>query len=242
MKTPVYFISDIHLKLHASPKEKKRRGSLYRLLDQIRKTGGSCFFVGDLFDFYFEYPHLIPKAYMDFYQKAVEMKNDGIELHLLLGNHDYWDFGFFNRTFSKKSFKNQFKFKKHDQNCLIIHGDGILKEDYGYRLFRRIIRSKLCIFLYNLLSPRIGYLIAKKISKADKPKEYYKDNELIKKKLLSYAKEKWKEVDVLLIGHYHQDGIIEEGNKKLIFLGDWLNKYLVTKYENGVWEQIKWNK
>ena len=94
----------------------------------------------------------------------------------------------------KKSFKNQFKFKKHDQNCLIIHGDGILKEDYGYRLFRRIIRSKLCIFLYNLLPPRIGYLIAKKISKADKPKEYYKDNELINKKLLSYAKEKWKEV------------------------------------------------
>jgi len=85
MKTPVYFISDIHLKLRASPEEKKRRGSLYRLLDQIRKTGGSCFFVGDLFDFYFEYPHLIPKAYMDFYQKALEMKNDGIELHLLLG-------------------------------------------------------------------------------------------------------------------------------------------------------------
>ena len=36
--------------------------------------------------------------------------------------------------------------------------------------------------LYKILSPRIGYYIAKKISRADKPKEYYKDNKLIKEK------------------------------------------------------------
>ena len=39
-------------------------------LDKIIETGGSCFFVGDLFDFYFEYPHMIPKSYSDFYEKA----------------------------------------------------------------------------------------------------------------------------------------------------------------------------
>ena len=76
MKTPLYFISDIHLKLQTTPDEMDRREKLYRLLDHIRNTGGSCFFVGDLFDFYFEYPDLIPKSYADFYQKVLDMKKD----------------------------------------------------------------------------------------------------------------------------------------------------------------------
>ena len=64
MKTPVYFISDIHLKLNIDIKEEERRQKLFRLLDHITESGGTCFFVGDLFDFYFEYPDLIPKAFL----------------------------------------------------------------------------------------------------------------------------------------------------------------------------------
>jgi len=41
MKTPLYFISDIHLKLQTTPDEMDRREKLYRLLDHIRNTGGS---------------------------------------------------------------------------------------------------------------------------------------------------------------------------------------------------------
>ena len=124
----------------------------------------------------------------------------------------------------------------------MIHGDGVLPEDSGYRLFRRIIRSKLCITLFKILSPSMGYYIASKISNADKPTTYYKDNESLKVKLTDYARTRWGDIDVLLMGHYHQSGIIEENNKKLIFLGDWLTKYLVTVYDNGQWNQIQWDK
>ena len=48
-------------------------------------------------------------------------------------------------------------------------------------------------------------------------------------------------MDVVLLGHYHQSGIIVVEDKKLIFLGDWLIKYLVTIYDDGVWTQINWN-
>ena len=46
MNTPVYFISDIHLKLSVDDSEKKRRAKLYRLFDKIIETGGSCFSLG----------------------------------------------------------------------------------------------------------------------------------------------------------------------------------------------------
>ena len=70
MKTPVYFISDVHLMLEDTAKEQLKRESLYRFLNLVRTTRGTLFFVGDLFDFYFEYPDMIPKAYFDFYNKA----------------------------------------------------------------------------------------------------------------------------------------------------------------------------
>ena len=90
MKLPVYFISDVHLKLSVDQAEEARRKKLYRLLDKICETGGTCFFVGDLFDFYFEYPDVIPKAYADFYEKASNMKRRGVQLHFQTGNHDHW--------------------------------------------------------------------------------------------------------------------------------------------------------
>ena len=88
MKTPVYFISDVHLMLDITSLEQKRRKNLYRLMDKVKSTGGSLFFLGDLFDFYFEYPDVIPKAFTDFYTKALDLKNHGVELHFSLGNHD----------------------------------------------------------------------------------------------------------------------------------------------------------
>ena len=60
--------------------------------------------------------------------------------------------------------------------------------------------------------------------------------------MVEYANKKYGDIDVLLIGHYHQSGIIENNNKKIIFLGDWIKKYLVTIYDNGKWNQISWDK
>ena len=241
MKTPIFFVSDNHFQKRNDDSERGRRKKFYSLLNHIKDNQGTLIIGGDFFDFWFEYKGYVPFEYLDIFEKLKELKSSGVEIYYILGNHDYWDFGFFNRTFATESFKNQFCFKHDNKKIVIMHGDGVLKEDRGYRLFRRIIRSKLCIFLYNLLSPRIGYYIANKISHADKPKEYYKHNEIIKKKLTKYAEKKWNEVDVLLLGHYHQSGIITKNNKKLIFLGDWLNQFLVTKYDNGSWEQINWD-
>ena len=242
MKTPLFIVSDNHFQRIKTPDEESRKKRFYSLLNHIKSTGGTLIIGGDFFDFWFEYKGYAPSEFIEIFERLKDLKNNGVEIYYILGNHDYWDFGFFNKMFATKTFKNQCHIDIDNQKILIIHGDGIFKDDYNYRIFRKIIRSKLCIFLFNLLSPRIGYLIASKISNADKPSEYYKDNELIKKKLTNYAEKRWEDIDVLLIGHYHQSGIIEKNNKKLIFLGDWLNKFLVTTYHNNTWKQVIWDK
>jgi len=242
MKLPIYFISDNHFFMDSPNNENYRRGLLFSLFEKIKKEHGTLVIGGDFFDFWFDYRGYIPHEYIDIFEKLRELKDSGCNIYYILGNHDYWDFGFFNKMFTKHTFKDEYIILDKDKKILIIHGDGVLPEDSGYRLFRRIIRSKLCIFLFKTLSPKIGYYIASKISHADKPATYYKDSELLKSRLTEYARTRFDDVDVLLMGHYHQSGIIEEKDKKLIFLGDWLTKYLVTVYDNGQWNQIHWNK
>ena len=60
--------------------------------------------------------------------------------------------------------------------------------------------------------------------------------------ILEYARKEWsKGKDVVLVGHYHQKEIIEEDSKFLIFLGDWLQHYSVTKFDGNNWVQFTWN-
>ena len=123
METPLYFISDIHLMLDHSTDEQHRREGLFRLMDKVKGTGGTLFFVGDLFDFYFEYPDLIPKAFADFYTKVLELKKSGIAFHFLLGNHDYWVQDYMMKDIMDEVYFGDMEFSINDRHFYITHGD-----------------------------------------------------------------------------------------------------------------------
>ena len=52
----VYFLSDFHLGAPNEVESRKREDRLVRFLQDARKDAGVIFIVGDIFDFWFEYP------------------------------------------------------------------------------------------------------------------------------------------------------------------------------------------
>ena len=233
MKTPLYFISDIHLKLQTSPEEKNRRESLYRLLDQVRLTGGTCFFVGDLFDFYFEYPDLVPKSYTDFYQKAKDMKKDGVELHYILGNHDYWVQEFMTHEIMDQVYFDDAIIDVNGKKFFLTHGDGLLSWDHGYRLLKKMIRSKFFIWLFRWLHPTIAYKIANAISRSGRHDTHpEKFNEDVRIELQDYAKNHFDNgFDYMVCGHYHLGEMFSVNEGKLAILGDWFHRPSYAVYD-----------
>ena len=226
MKTPVYFISDIHLKLSLDNNEKKRRNKLYRLFDQIMETGGSCFFMGDLFDFYFEYPDLIPKSYFDFFEKTKVLKENGITLYFLAGNHDYWVGDHITNDIMDEVYLDDKQIEINGKKFFLTHGDGLLSWDHGYRFLKKVIRSKTFIWLFHWLHPTIGYRIAGMISRSGKKDTHGEDfNEDVRAELQKVAKEHFDNgYDFMISGHYHlgEMFLIEKG--KLVVLGDWFHR------------------
>ena len=242
MNTPVYFISDIHLKLSLDDDEKKRRNKLYRLFDKILETGGTCFFVGDLFAFYFDYPDLTPKSYSDFYDKARILRENGISLYFLAGNHDYWVGDHIKNDIMDEVYLDDNEIEVNGKRFYLTHGDGLLSWDHGYRLLKKVIRSKTFIWLFRWLHPTIGYRIARIISRSGNHYTHTASfNKDVRIELQKIAKMHFDNgFDYMISGHYHLGEIFSVNKGKLAVLGDWFHRPSYAVFDGNDLELRLW--
>jgi len=220
--------------------EKNRREKLFKVFDCIKNNGpGTLIIGGDFFDYWFDYPDQIPSGYDDLLDELKKLKSSGINIHYILGNHDFWDFGYLTKYIGITTHNGDLILKINDKKIYITHGDGILKNDYGYRFMKKIIRSRLFIRMYTLFNSNFTTKLANKISNTSSRYNHNDKNvNIIKKDVLDFARKRWAEnYNMVLVGHYHQVGTINEDSKSLTFLGDWLSKYTVTMIdEKGLWQ------
>ena len=241
MKKPIYIISDNHFLLEKSKKEDKRRQKMFALFARIKKTGGTLVIGGDFFDFWVQSFYGIPKYYDDIFNELKNLTAHEIEIHYVVGNHDYWDFGFINKNYGINIYKSDFIFHIDNKKILLTHGDGLLKNDYLYRFMKKVIRSIFFIFLVRLIPSFIMSSLARKISNTKS--KFNKIPKLplhCKEELKNYAMNHIENngFNVVLMGHYHQLGIEKINNGYFVCLGDWINEYTVTILnENGKWTQ-----
>ncbi len=247
MKSPIYIISDNHFQMNLSKPEVERRIKMYSVFDKIKSTGGSLIIAGDFFDFWFDYPNVIPPFYTEILNQLSELRNSGVDIHYILGNHDYWDFGYLQEECGITTHDGALMFELDGKTFHITHGDGLLSWDKGYRFMKKIIRSNMCIFLFKLYPAKWGCWLAGKVSGTDKKllrNTPHPRNEKVRDEVRNYAKTEWKNgTDIVMVGHYHQTGIEEKNGKHLVFLGDWLHNYTITKWDElglwqGNWEEI----
>jgi UDP-2,3-diacylglucosamine hydrolase len=243
MKLPLYIVSDNHFLMQSDHQEKSRRLLIFDLFEKIRSSGGTLIIGGDFFDFWFNYKSVLPSFYTDIIYELNRLNQNNVEIHFLAGNHDYWDFGLLNSLTGCTFHKGDFEFILDKKKILVTHGDGLLSFDHGYRLMKKIIRSKTCIFLFGLLHPDWGCALARFVSTTEeKYDKIDRNHEKIKQEIQSFARDKWKDgYDTVLVGHYHNTGFYESNDSKMIWLGDWLTKFTVTKYDQFEWSQVNWN-
>ena len=114
-----------------------RRKKLFHFFEKIRKSEGTLIIGGDFFDFWFDYGNFIPPGFTNLLKELSRLHQSGISIHYILGNHDYWDFGYFNNKFGALVYDSDLECKIDKSTILISHGDGLLKNDYGYRIMRK---------------------------------------------------------------------------------------------------------
>ncbi len=229
----IYFFSDVHLGATDKKSEKIKLEKLFSLFDLIRADATKVYILGDLFDFWFEYKHAIPKEHLQVLFKLAAMIDSGIEVHYISGNHDFWLGDFLEKEVGLIIHKDFYEITENNQRLFMIHGDGLSPGDWKYRILRRILRNKINIWLYQKIPCDIGIPFAKFVSRSSalhsegSINKFAKDYEI-------YAQEKLKMgYDAVLIGHTHYPQRFEYDNGIYINTGDMMRNFSYGKLDNG---------
>lgn len=244
MDLPLFFISDIHLMLDPKANGTRKQENLFQFLDHVAESKGNLFIVGDLFDFWFEYNDLIPKAYFPYLSKLAEIKAKGVDLHYMLGNHDYWVLDFITETLMTKTYYDDTVLEFNGKKIYLTHGDGLLSWDTVYRALKALIRNPLFIKSFRALHPNIAYWLARKISQRGRhfvhTDEY---NQKIVNDLMNFANQKFDEGhNYVITGHYHQAREVDTEKGKMIILGDWINYFSYGEFDGSELKLKRWEK
>jgi len=227
----IYFTSDHHFGAPTRAASKPREEKFVSWLDSIKKDAEVLFVLGDLFDFWFEYKHVIPKGFTRVLGKLAELSDSGIEIHFFVGNHDLWMNGYFEEEFNIKVYHKPQQFKLNDKTFFIGHGDGLGPHDKGYKRLKKVFKNSFFRWVYRWLHPDLGvrfaqYLSVKnKLISGDEDIRYTNDND---EWLVQYAHRKLQNnhYDYFVFGHRHLPLDISLSPKSTyINLGDWIMHY-----------------
>jgi len=220
-----YFISDSHLDTN-SP----NTTSFLTLLDEIEKDADYVFFLGDIFNFYFEYPHLIRKCFFPVYKKISEFVERGIEVHLFPGNHDYWHLNFFS-DMGVYVEKNNLVKQIGKTWFFLAHGDGITGDDKSYNFVKKIIHSRIAIKLFSIIHPEIGIKIGRRVAERTARKKISSEEKA--KKLLKFAEKICETgIDYVILGHIHLPLHEKFDNGgEFILIGDWTKHFSYAVFD-----------
>ena len=90
----IYFASDFHLGAPRGSESRARERRVVAWLKHVAHDAEAIYLMGDIFDFWFEYRHAIPKGFSRLLGTLSEITDAGIEIHIFTGNHDMWMFDY----------------------------------------------------------------------------------------------------------------------------------------------------
>jgi len=252
-----YFFSDVHLGFGSQEEEKIKERKLVSFLDSIKENAETIYIVGDLFDCWIEYRRAVPKGFYRTLAKLNELIEHGIVIHFFSGNHDFWLNTYLRDDVGLILHSDYMDTEIDGKRFFITHGDGLSKGDWGYKIIKKILRSRFNQFLYSLIHPDIGLRLAQGSSKKSRlhtddrsrlaqtyetePRSHGAD----KSGMRGFAEMKINEgFDYVIMGHLHKPSDIEitgvGRTGHYITLGDWLTNFSYGEFSESVFEIKKY--
>jgi len=231
---PVYFFSDAHLGSDNQACEEKKVANVLRFLDVVAADGVKLYILGDLFDFWFEYKHAIPKLHARVIFRLASLVQAGIPIHYITGNHDFWLGDFLSKEIGISLHKDHMEAVEDGLRMFLIHGDGLSPADWKYRVFVRFpLRNRLAIRLYRLLPVDWAIPLAKAVSSHSRSRTAGREPKFLND-YEDFARKKLAEgYNAVVIGHIHYPAYRQFDNGIYLNTGDFFEHFSYGKLTDG---------
>lgn len=233
----LYFASDFHLGVPTAEASLEREKHIVAWLESIRQDAHTIYLLGDIFDFWFEYRHAIPKGFIRLQGKLAELRDSGISISFFTGNHDMWMFDYFPKELGIPIYREPVELIIGSQRLIIGHGDGLGPGETGYKILKKFFNSGVCQWLFARIHPNLGMSIAHYWSRKSrinnlKNEEKFKGDD--KEYLLIWCKEQEQLAhrNYYIFGHRHL--VIDmpvTSNSRYLNLGEWVHHQTYAVYD-----------
>lgn len=157
LPAPCYVLADAHL--GAAPPETE--GDLLALLRALPGDARSLVINGDLFDFWFEWRHAIPRVAIRVLAELARLRESGVAVLWIAGNHDCWGGDFLRKDLGLDYHVGPWRGDLAGWAACVEHGDGLReREDAPYRRLRAVLRHPWSVTAFRWLHPDVGTWLA----------------------------------------------------------------------------------
>lgn len=239
----IYFVSDAHLgaRFHKDPAAVEKR--LVRWLDEVKHDAAAVYFLGDMFDYWYEYKYVVPKGFVRFLGKLAELSDSGIEIHLFYGNHDIWMYDYLPSEIGAKLQQGPLTVDLLGKRFFLGHGDEVGERKPMFRFIRAIFRNRFCQRLYASIHPRWTFAFARSWSlhsresglQGQEGNEYKGE---AAEYLVRFAKnylQTHPDINFFIFGHRHiMLDLMLSRNSRLLISGDWMQYFSYIEWDGEV--------
>jgi len=138
--------------------------AFHRFLATVPQPGDGLLINGDLFDFWYEYRAVIPRRHFTNVAKLAAVRERGIPITLVGGNHDRWGGDFLTRDLGIQYFRGDAELDLAGRHAFVTHGDGLNEQHWSAAFLNRFLRSPATISAFRWIHPDVGHWLVQRLS------------------------------------------------------------------------------
>lgn len=231
----------MHFGQHDAATERAKEADLVRCLRAHEDAIDHLYLMGDVFNEYIEYRHLVPKGCVRFQGLIATWTDAGIPVTYLAGNHDPWHRDYFSRELGVRMVFDALVEPVGETIGYLTHGDAVATHASAYAALRPWLRHPLPVWLYRTLLPGdAGFRLARWVSRAvhdDAP-----DPEVIAA-LQHHARTMLHSTAATLVvmGHSHAPALHTWAEGTYLNTGNWYESRTFGRLDQNGAHLLRWN-
>jgi UDP-2,3-diacylglucosamine hydrolase len=235
------FLSDAHLGEGGLEEELRKEEVLLSFLRSLDPWQDRLVICGDLFDFWYEYKYVVAAEHFRVIAVLAEQVEKGLAVDYVAGNHDFWMRDFFPKRLGIPVHRHAATLQHGTLRIYASHGDGLRRDDRGYRLLKRVLQNRVNIALFRWVHPDLGYAFAHWVAGLSRKRDAHPYRELDDSDYIRHADSLLASgYDVVVLAHTHKRRLLQR--EKGIFLnpGEWLSEFTFGELRGNVASLKKW--
>lgn len=219
-------VSDAHL----SEDSDDTTAAFHRFLETVPENCEHLLINGDLFEFWFTFRSVIPRAVFPTLAALVRVRQAGVKMTVAGGNHDSWGASFWTGELDAEYLEGPAELRLAGWSAWVAHGHGLVELDKTGRLMHRLTGHPLTARTFRLIHPDLSFWMVRKLSRHLRTRRC--DDALVSRAAAAQTEfardflEVRQTVELVVLGHTHRPALESfEENRWYLNPGAWADGY-----------------